>query len=205
MMRISYFLNAIIIILIIVIIYKIYYRNYDIQQLKKCRMVKSTVDDSYYCVLGENDTISQKSADILAELNQRMLRLLKIMKSKYLGKKMTISGVDTDSLIQKMLMHYNQDNILETIQRPSSTSFTIDKGSITAMCIKNNLEFVDINTLCYVFLHENCHIAIHDVDHTDYFWKALGFLLHEGELAGIYNDIDYSKHPVMFCGMLINK
>ena len=40
--------------------------------------------------------------------------------------------------------------------------------------------------------------------HTKEFWENMKYLLQEAEKLGLYQSVDYSSNPVMYCGMEIN-
>jgi len=176
----------------------------DLFVLQQCKMVTSRIDGTPYCVQ-ESD---QYAADLLSELNLRILVFLRLMKAKYVkdahimvnSRNMTL---DATTIVTNILSRYNQDNIIENVARPHSTSFTIDKGSITGVCVKNpNGQYIDINTLVFVMLHEISHLAIASIDHTDEFWATFAFILSESN--PIYTYVDYRSNPVNYCTLIIN-
>ena len=56
----------------------------------------------------------------------------------------------------------------------------------------------------FVTIHELSHIMTEDTGHTTRFWANMKYLLEESSKIGIYNPVDYSKNPVMYCGTKIN-
>ena len=56
----------------------------------------------------------------------------------------------------------------------------------------------------FVMIHELTHIAILDVDHPPRFWRAFKFMLEEGEAAGVIENVDFSRHPEEYCGMVVD-
>jgi hypothetical protein len=63
--------------------------------------------------------------------------------------------------------------------------------------------FVDENTVMFVLLHEMAHLMTTTIGHTPEFWANFKRILHDAIQAGIYTPINYSKHPVLYCGMTI--
>ena len=70
--------------------------------------------------------------------------------------------------------------------------------------VKNTETFIDDNTVNFVAIHEMAHIMSKSTGHTPEFWNNMKYLLEQGSEIGIYNPIDYSKVPVMYCGQEIN-
>lgn len=205
-------LNIIIIVLTLMILFEgsilLFGIDRDLYTLEKCHMVSSTVDGTQYCVQNSTPESIQFSSNMLSELNLRILTFLRNLKKNYLvmpPKIINVRGIElnTYDVTKNILQRYNQDNLVEAVGRSDSTSFTIDKGSITGICIKNmDGTYVDINTLVFVMLHEIAHLAVDTIQHDDDFWAAFTFLLSQAN--GIYTYIDYSKYPVNYCGLLIN-
>lgn len=179
-----------------------YTNNYSkYSDINKCKMVYSEVDHSSYCVVDQSVhgiQFSKESADLLAQINIKVIEFLRAMKIAYLGKNVYLSGVT-----EQLLKYYNQDNLKQAIAKKDSTSFTINKGSILGMCLANGTQFIDHNVLMYVVIHELTHIGIQDVDHTETFWSTFKMLLDFAISQGIYTFVDYSKNPVNFCGLMI--
>jgi len=180
----------ILILLIILLIYLIYDRsNFN------CINVVAE-DGNEYCM---NDA---RGANLMAEIHMRVVELLRVLKQKYSNS----GSVYKQTLVSNLLRRYNPNNIIENspnnIKR--ETSYTVGKGKILALCIKNkNGTYVDINTLMYVVIHELGHLAVEEIDHKNEFKQAFGFLLREAIAAGIYQDVDYSRNPTYYCNMII--
>lgn len=198
--------NTIILVLLILIIFKMTMLylgvGNDLYVLKQCKYITSSIDGQKYCVQNKD----QSSADLLAILNSRLLVLIRKLKIKYgeHSKQLLIDDiiVNPHNVTVNILNNYNQDNLVENIQRHDSTSFTINKGSILGMCLKTDGEYVDINTLTYVGIHELAHLGIDTVSHNKEFWATFKFLLSESD--DIYTHVDYIKSPVNYCGLTIN-
>ena len=63
---------------------------------------------------------------------------------------------------------------------------------------------MDMNTIIFVSIHELAHIMTPETGHTPLFWDNMKYLLEKASSIGIYNPVDYSKDPRMYCGMEIN-
>ncbi len=116
---------------------------------------------------------------------------------------------DLYNIIDHLLDDYNPDVFYENDPRyTSETSYTIDKGRAMYICLRNKSDphtLVDENTLLFTMLHEISHIANYrGWGHGNDFWACFKFILHEAQLAGIYQPVDYARHPTVFCGLVIN-
>ena len=118
--------------------------------------------------------------------------------------------------VARLLARYNPDNLAENSPKDPSgdTSYTIDKGAIVAICLRERdpaasgdpaaYDIHDLDTLTFVTLHEMAHIAIEDVDHPKRFWSAFRFLLEEAEEGGVYRSPDFAAAPRYYCGVTID-
>ena len=61
----------------------------------------------------------------------------------------------------------------------------------------------DINTLTFVAIHEMGHLASESIGHKQEFWDNFEFLLKEAISIGLYEKVEYSKHPKSYCGIQI--
>lgn len=187
--------HIIIIIAILIIAYCIY--NYIFTFFKGIR-VKSNIDNRYYLVKNINPDYNQKVADTLATVNLRILKLIDYLKTTDNGN----HQINVDLLTAR----YNPDTIMENILGVD-TSFTINKGDRMEVCVDNReLEpkIEDINTLMFCILHETAHMASISYGHNNEFKNNFAFLVRKAIEIKIYNYVDYSKTPVMYCGMQIN-
>ena len=55
----------------------------------------------------------------------------------------------------------------------------------------------------FVALHELSHIACDEVGHTEKYWQIFKEILEYAVDLGIYEPVDYKKHPVVYCSMEI--
>jgi len=85
------------------------------------------------------------------------------------------------------------------------TSYTVNKGEKIVVCLRQrNNNFVEINTLMYVIIHELAHICdLTSQQHDEKFWNNFEWLLEHAVNIGIYNYVDYSKDQEPYCGMNI--
>jgi len=159
----------------------------------KC--IISTVDGKKYCVRERNKLTL--AADRLARVNQKMEKLVNYCKEKYPERKN----------VKKLVEGYNPKQIYETLPTSEFTAYSENKGEKLAFCLnteKDGNNLIDPNTLTFVAIHELTHVMTKSVGHKDEFWTNFKFLLGEAEKINIYNQTDYKKNPVRYCGMTIS-
>ena len=49
--------------------------------------------------------------------------------------------------------------------------------------------------MMFVAIHELAHLMSKSIGHTAEFWDNMRFLLEKGISTGLYNHIDFGKHP----------
>lgn len=154
--------------------------------------VKSSVDGKSYLVRSLPD--KQKAADLLAELSQDMMRLIKHLLEKY---------PDNEDM-KRLYKNYDPSAISEGSPDSGYTSYSINKGEKLVICIRNSdMSFVDKNVIIYPFVHELGHLMTDEIGHTPLFWKNFKFILQEAVDIGIYNKIDFQNNPTDYCSIKI--
>jgi len=197
--------TSILIVLLIVVIYKLVVVGYTFSTINTFK-VYSEIDREYYNV-NQNHKDTKKAADLLAQLNKRAITLLRHLKTKYSPE--SNEPTSYKETIKFLLSNYNPDMIIENSPNniAGSTSYTKNKGEVLAICLrkrKDGDKFEDINTLTFVIIHEIAHMATKIYGHTREFWENFAFLLKEAVSIGLYVPVNYRKHPVNYCGLLIN-
>ena len=147
-------------------------------------------------------TNKDKAAEILIKLNKKGKTLIKKLDEEYKNS----NNKDAKFLIKNLKNRYRGiDRMVETNpnNNQNDTSFTVDKGWLLSMCIrngKNNISgFHDLNTLTFVYIHELSHIASNVQDHPTRFWEAFKWLLKKSIDYGLYEEVDYEKHNIKYC------
>ena len=162
-----------------------------VKQSKEIQVVTSSIDGRKYIVRRMGD--SQRAADKLAEINQRVLTLINSLK------------VDEKKGIDDLKNNYNPNTLSETGEDAEYTSYSVNKGEKISICIRSkDNTFGDMNTTMFVVIHELAHVMTHEVGHTKLFWENMKFLLEKAEEINLYKPINYKDTPVMYCGMEIN-
>lgn len=162
--------------------------------------IKSQLDNNYYLV--SNTADKQHVADTLAQLNINIDILLNHLNAVY-SKEPDNRYLNYNENVKLLLDRFNKNLIGENFLK-LGTSFTLNKGSFVALCVKNNKEIHDINTLMYVLLHELAHVGSKSNGHTREFTKFFKFLVGTAIKLELYKYIDYTMQPINYCGMELN-
>jgi hypothetical protein len=191
------------------------WRRRDRFTLEQTHEIKSGKDGLAYRVhLVHKDP--ERAADTMAELNHKAVELMRHLRKKYVRSSMGRIYPGRAHATKRLLGLYNPDNLAENSPRDpeGDTSYTIDKGAILALCLREKTpgretgldghDFHNMETLTFVTLHELTHIAIEDQDHPPRFWEAFKFILLEAREAGLIKGVNYNRHPTVYCGMDID-
>lgn len=181
--------SIIIIAILIIIVLFIFTNKYK----KKLGYVKSNIDGNYYLCRLRNDSL--RAANTFAEINRRLVYLVKYLKKNINNKKLNIK-----------LNKYNSSFISEAGAENKNTSYLVNKGESLVLCIRdksNEYNLLDINTIMFVTLHEFAHLISDSIGHTDEFWSNFKFLLRKSSEISIYQKVDYEKKNTPYCGISI--
>jgi len=143
---------------------------------------------------------TKEAANLLAKVKGNLVRLVASLKIKY----------PNDPDIQRLLYRFSPDAIVEGEHNSGLTTYTVNKGSTIAFCLRSRDDKytldTNLNTLMYVALHELAHILDkdHDPAHKNGFPKKMQFILKEATELGIYTYQDYRSNPSQHCGITIN-
>lgn len=194
---------------IILLIYVVYTASSD-KVYSVMGDVTSDVDQRVYTVkkavcnretgMCKNFADSKEAANLLAKVKQNLVRLVATLKVKY----------PNDPDIQRLLYRFSPDSIVEGSNNSGLTTYTVNKGSTIAFCLRSRDDKytldTNLNTLMYVALHELAHILDkdHDPAHKNGFPKKMQFIIKEATELGIYTYQDYRTNPSQHCGITIN-
>ena len=180
-------LNALLIAVLATFIYVNFIRkNLNLER------IKSNTNGLNYYVRKLPD--KQKAADKLGKLSNDLEKLVDHVKDK-----------DKEG-VKKLDDNFNPKIITENIPGSMYVAYSVNKGDELSICIreKDTEIFIDDNTINFVAIHEMAHIMTASTGHTPEFWDNMKYLLEQGIEIDIYDPIDYSKTPVMYCGQEIN-
>ena len=154
--------------------------------------VRSSVDGREYLVRKLPD--SARAADLLAELNARLQRLVQHMAAKYPG----------DAAVRRLYDNYDPDALSEGGTEAGYTSYSVNKGEKIVLCLRQRDDsFVDANVLMYVAVHELGHLMSASVGHNEEFWGSFRRVLEEAVAIGEYTKVDFASDPHSYCGISI--
>ncbi len=155
----------------------------------------ATLNDKKYKIRSEFSNID-KTPNILATIENNILNLVYYLQEKH----------PNDERITRMHKRLQKLKIEEAKHEPNSSSYTINKGELMKLCLrdKKTRDFHDINTLMFVVIHELAHIMTVSTGHTDEFMTNFKFILSNAADIGIYIPINYEKNPITYCGVEVN-
>lgn len=178
------------VIFVVVIILFLYIKSYYAEVV----YVKSNIDGRNYLVRKLPDR--QKAADMLADINEDLLKLVKHLVAKY---------PDNDE-VKRLFKNFNPNNVSEGSAQSGYTSYSVNKGERIILCIRQKDatdSFVEKNVVMYVAIHELSHLATESIGHDKAFWDNFRFILKEAVDIGIYEKKDFAKNPTPYCGIKI--
>lgn len=179
-----------IMVFLLIVLFLFYIQN----KFDEVEYVVSTIDNNKYLVQNLSD--KKEAANMLAKLNQKIVKLITHMKQTF---------PDNED-IQRLESNYMVENISEGSIDSNYTSYSVNKGEKIVFCLRqkfNNNEFVNENVLMYVATHELSHLMTKEIGHTDLFWKNFKFLLEEAIKIGVYEKHDFVGNPMDYCGLNI--
>ena len=183
-----------VIIIIILIVFSMYYVK---ENFIEVSYVRSTIDGKQYLVQNRKNAV--EAANLLANINKNLLKLISILKEKY----------SDDERTKRIIKNYDSDSITEGTGEENYTSYSINKGEKIVFCITlrndtDNTKLMDLNTMLYVAIHELGHLGTKEIGHDNVFWKNFKWLLKIAEKEGIYEYENYKLNPKKYCGIIIN-
>lgn len=183
-----------VIIIIILIVFSMYYVK---ENFIEVSYVRSTVDGKQYLVQNRKNAV--EAANLLANINKNLLKLISILKEKY----------SDDERTKRIIKNYDSESITEGTGEENYTSYSINKGEKIVFCITlrndtDNTKLMDLNTMLYVAIHELGHLGTKEIGHDNVFWKNFKWLLKIAEKEGIYEYENYKLNPKKYCGIIIN-
>jgi len=156
-------------------------------------LVQSSIDNHYYLV--RNIPTRQQTADILATLNQRLMRIIEEGKND--------NSPQHIAAIKRLAMRYDPINLSESLIEEGMTSFTVDKGKDISLCVRTRDakdEPYDLSLLTMVLVHEAAHIASIEVGHGYEFMENYRYLLQIAERLDMYKP---KNKPVNYCNLIL--
>lgn len=181
----------------------------------------------YNVLTSYSDT--KEAMEKLARVNARTLMFLEYLKRKYNINNTTVDANGDNvideadnqlnsvivphttqtqrQLVQRLLSNYNFESIYETVPTgKNGTSYTIEKGEQLHMCLrdKETGQLHSDDDIMFVTIHELAHMANPTWGHGDDYWEVFKFLLTEAASNNTLIPIDYSKKPMIYCGLKVD-
>ena len=177
--------------------------------------VNSTVNDASYWVQPIGNM--QMAADKLAEVDRAMSTLVDNLRFEFYewGGNLLDGGLSADdpyflALSQLSQANYNElsesRHVIDDWHEESSSALTINHGELILLCLRDPDEpdeFVDLNLLNFVAIHELAHTVTRSPEHDTEFWDVMTALLIKAQQYGLYEYEDYAAVPVDYCGTVI--
>lgn len=167
-----------------------------------------TYDGRCYEVANRDD--KEKAAKLLADINRFILTYMRALRRKYIwGDERNLgSDIANKPAIQRLFHNYSPDIIGENDPTSTkNTSYVLNKNDAMKFCLREKVtgrhEFIALEDLKFVVLHELAHMADENYGHTISYWKVFKVILREAVLAGVYTPRDYSQHPFNYCGLTV--
>jgi hypothetical protein len=165
--------------------------------LKDSNLIGFTYGDNIVYV--RDGTDKDRSAKLLNDLTNNMFKLRDYLVENI---EMFSNNKDYIELLKKNFTR-SRTKIYETDFNSSYTSYAVNKGEELAFCLrcKPSGELHDMNLLMYVAVHEMGHTACPENGHTPLFNEIFKFMLEEAVKIRLYRYDNYSRYPVVYCGM----
>jgi len=181
------------IILLLLLFYHYYWKERD--------MVVINIEGYEYRVHGKYDDCYQ-AAVMLHRCNAFTMQFLRHIRRKY-----TIHepGRCRDTA-ERILRNYNPERLIESVANGSDTAYTVNKGERMYMCVRSadDDSIHDIELCKFVILHELAHIGNEKWGHRADYWETFKWVLHEADVSGLFEPVNYALKPRMWCSMKIN-
>ncbi len=113
--------------------------------------------------------------------------------------------------ISQLIYNYDSDRIYEIspLNKSGVTSYSENKRTLI-LCLRQKIPtdsgkypLHDVNTMMFVVLHELTHMMNDKWGHDENtnFWQLFKVMLSNAAEINIYTPVDYSKHPIVYCGL----
>jgi hypothetical protein len=158
--------------------------------------VRSTTDQNVYRV--QNLPDKQAACNKMAEIRGRLEKLIEHYRSD--------PASAADPRVKVMISRFNPENMCENDLDSDTTSYSENKGEKIVVCLRDKsppYNIADTNTIMFVILHEMAHLMTTTVGHTPEFWTNFRRILQDSVSIQIYQQVNYSRTPVSYCGMTI--
>lgn len=181
-------------LLVVVLIIGLAWLLWDTYVNGEIEYVKSSVDGKEYLVRSLPD--KKEAANLLAQINQRLQQLVKYLEM----------NEPKDERTVRIIKNFNPDALSEGSENAKYTSYSVNKGEKIVFCLRSRdkeNKLMDLNTMTFVALHEMGHLSSKTIGHDEAFWENFKWILQHAVKAGIYQEQDFKKDPIDYCGIQI--
>lgn len=184
-----------VLLVLIIIVFGVYFSH--CYMSTEVDIVPSEIDHNDYIVRNLPD--KNRAADLLAQIRQRMVKLVSYLGIKY----------PKDVRVTRLIEKFDPSRISESSSDNKYTSYSINKGEKIVFCVRQrdkDQNLLDLNTMVFVAIHELAHIMTESVGHTEEFWTNMKFLLSQSisDDLKIYQYQPYHEKPQEYCGTSIS-
>jgi hypothetical protein len=160
--------------------------------------VRSSLDNRTYRV--QNLPNKQGACNLMSKIRQNLEKIVESFKND--------PNYKQDEPIQRMISRFNPNVLEENDMDADSTSYSENKGEKIVVCLRDKTKkpdypLVEENTVMFVLIHEMAHLMTASMGHTPEFWTNFKKLLHDCVKLGVYQNVNYAKQPIDYCGMTI--
>jgi hypothetical protein len=141
------------------------------------------------------------TANLLAQLHTTIDTLIRNLHTEY---------KNSDERVNRLIHKFKNTIIEEAPNEIDSSSYTINKGELMALCLRpknikktTNSPYHDYNTLLFVTIHELTHIMSLQEGHGHEFISNFKFILQHAHKYGLYQPVNYNTNPINYCGVAV--
>lgn len=141
----------------------------------------------------------QEAAELMANIQDKLNTLINRYKQD--------PNSAADPRVKTMIERFRPENMCENNIEADSTSYSENKGELIVVCLRDKKKpypLIDENTVMFVVLHEMAHLMTTTIGHTPEFWANFRRILKDAIGAGVYQEVNYTREPVEYCGMTIS-
>jgi len=140
----------------------------------------------------------QNACEMMANIHEKLEKLINRYKQD--------PNSAADPRVQTMIERFHPENMCENNIDANSTSYSENKGERIVVCLRDKQKpypLADENTVMFVVLHEMAHLMTTTIGHTPEFWANFRRILKDAIGVGVYQEVNYTREPVEYCGMKI--
>ena len=175
-----------------------------LRKIRYLTKVISSVDNREYLVRSLPD--KKEAANMLANLSHDLQKLCNHCQ-QISDNEGSEEKKNYNRAIKRLNDNFKRDRIIEHIPGNRYIAHSVDKGREISICIRDSKDkkFMDNNTIRFVAIHELAHLMTAENGHPPIFWEHMKYLLERANDLSMYQPVDYSTSPVVYCGYTIDQ